>query len=129
MRSVQRCPEVPVGHDAATHRVQNYDVYAALGKQVIANQRRVRAGVAEFAATSASGVLAARCPVPIRFVVREASALERLTEEAAKVSVGREENMHARVDNWRAGSIRVFYHPNHPSRLRRLGRACWASAR
>src|SRR5262249_36229168 len=42
------------------------------------------------------------------------TTLERLAEEVAKLGGRREEDVHARIDDGRPGSVRVFYHLNRP---------------
>ncbi len=125
VRGVQRAAQVPVRHDAARHRVQDRHVDSALRKQLVGNEFRIRARVLAVRPLGVGRVLAARRPVPVHLVVGETATLERLAQRPAQLLVGREEDVHARIDQRRARPVRVFYHLNHPSRLRRSDRACW----
>ena len=113
-RGMQRAAEVPVGHDAPSHRVQDRHIDATFRKQFVSNNFRARPGIFAVRTDGVRRVLAAGCAVPVHLVVRKTAALERLAKELPQVFVGRKEDMHAGVDDRRACPVSMLYHESHP---------------
>src|SRR6185312_3619597 len=84
-------------------------------KQFSGNEFRIRAGVLTIGPLGVGRVLTAGSAVPVHLVVGEAATLERFTQGVAQRFVGREEDMHARVDQRCACPVSVFDHESHPS--------------
>ena len=116
VRGVQRAAQMPVRHDAAAHRVQDRHIDTALRKQFVGQRiSGSEPGILTVRPLGVRGVLAARRAVPVHLVVGESAALERLAQEVPQVPVGREEDVHARVDDAACVSRQRVRSRSHPS--------------
>src|SRR5690606_10220396 len=112
--------EVPVGQDAAGHRMQNGDIDTAFTEQLLPREVRVRTRVSLMGSAGAGDVFAAGRAVPVRLRVGNSAALERFAQMGAHIVVGAEENMHAGIDHRGAGAVGQILHRGP----RRRNRAC-----